>query len=420
MHPVLRQMKPPATATASYPPPPTTAQAAVASGAGAAAAGGGELTGGRRVPEGLLDEGEGLARLGAHDPERHPRVQLKRDTREAYVPRRNAFREREGQEPEEMRDLRFRAGRELHDLDRERVLRSEDFEVDPRTGVSPARAHVEAANLVSAYEETVKQEMNFQKSFNNHVRTLIAREEVAIGLMHLWDFVEAFVSNPNSKPLTAQLLLIVQHSRDNEVFREALLNIAEPEGRWLLDLINILQSIVVQERSLSLGEKVAAINYSMLSLGKHYARKIYKSPFVPIDKEVKIDSFYMRMALKVLTLSDDLGVYRNDRIHKAVSASRRRELSDRELMHCLHRALTSHGDERLEAEELLAGSGALRSAERQEPSYFDAGADLRWQPSHRAAAAAMALSRYGPPEAEEEEAGYEEYDDYEDEDGLMD
>ncbi|QHR77493.1 52K [Squirrel monkey adenovirus] len=391
MHPVLRQMKPASSAaavaaaaagaaTAHYPPPPTTAQAAVASSAGG---GGGELTGGRRVPEGLLDEGEGLARLGAHDPARHPRVQLKRDTRESFVPRRNEFREREGQEAEEMRDLRFRAGRELHDLDRERVLRAEDFEVDGKTGVSPARAHVAAANLVSAYEQTVKEEMNFQKSFNNHVRTLIAREEVAIGLMHLWDFVEAYSLNPNSKPLTAQLLLIVQHSRDNEVFREALLNIADPEGRWLLDLINILQSIVVQERSLSLGEKVAAINYSMLSLGKHYARMIYKSPFVPIDKEVKIDSFYMRMALKVLTLSDDLGVYRNERIHKAVSASRRRELSDRELMHCLHRALVSYGDER-----------------------------------RGARGAAPALNRYAPAGEEEDEEGeYEE--DYEDEDGLM-
>lgn len=377
MHPVLRQMRPStpsgqaavsavtaaSTATSrSGNNPPTTAQAAVMQG-----------TGGGDVDDSVLDfeEGQGLARLGAATPERHPRVAMKRDAAEAYVPRNNLFRDRGGEEAEEMRDLRFRAGRELrHGLDRQRLLREEDFEVDERTGVSPARAHVAAANLVSAYEQTVKEEMNFQKSFNHHVRTLIAREEVAIGLMHLWDFVEAYVQNPSSKPLTAQLFLIVQHSRENEAFREAMLNIAEPEGRWLLDLINILQSIVVQERSLSLADKVAAINYSMLSLGKFYARKIYKSPFVPIDKEVKIDSFYMRMALKVLTLSDELGVYRNDRIHKAVSASRRRELSDRELMHSLHRALAG------------AGGGAEAS------EYFDAGADLRWVPSRRAVAAA--------------------------------
>lgn len=387
MHPVLRQMRPnagsqspavPAAVTAastatSRSTPPTTAQAAVA------------LRGaGEPEAEAVLDveEGQGLARLGALSPERHPRVALKRDAAEAYVPRSNLFRDRSGEEAEEMRDLRFRAGRELrHGLDRQRVLREEDFEADERTGVSPARAHVAAANLVSAYEQTVKEEMNFQKSFNHHVRTLIAREEVAIGLMHLWDFVEAYVQNPSSKPLTAQLFLIVQHSRDNETFREAMLNIAEPEGRWLLDLINILQSIVVQERSLSLADKVAAINYSMLSLGKFYARKIYKSPFVPIDKEVKIDSFYMRMALKVLTLSDDLGVYRNDRIHKAVSASRRRELSDRELLHSLHRALT--------------GAGSAEAAE-----YFDAGADLRWQPSRRALEAA-GVGEYGVEDDEE-------------------
>src|SRR2546426_160335 len=90
-----------------------------------------------------LEEGEGLARLGAPSPERHPRVQLKRDTREAYVPRQNLFRDREGEEPEEMRDRKFHAGRELrHGLNRERLLREEDFEPDARTGISPARAHV--------------------------------------------------------------------------------------------------------------------------------------------------------------------------------------------------------------------------------------------------------------------------------------
>ncbi|MBX8657446.1 hypothetical protein FP365_30200 [Klebsiella michiganensis] len=95
-----------------------------------------------------LEEGEGLARLGAPSPERHPRVQLKRDTREAYVPRQNLFRDREGEEPEEMRDRKFHAGRELrHGLNRERLLREEDFEPDARTGISPARAHVAAADL---------------------------------------------------------------------------------------------------------------------------------------------------------------------------------------------------------------------------------------------------------------------------------
>lgn len=387
MHPVLRQMRPTAPPTQPALPPPTSAVAAVAlSGAG-----------GDREEETLLDleEGEGLARLGAPSPERHPRVQLKRDARQAYVPRQNLFRDRSGQEPEEMRDRRFHAGRELRSgFDRQRVLRAEDFEPDERSGVSPARAHVSAADLVTAYEQTVNEERNFQKSFNNHVRTLVAREEVAIGLMHLWDFVEAYVQNPTSKPLTAQLFLIVQHSRDNETFREAMLNIAEPQGRWLLDLINILQSIVVQERSLSLADKVAAINYSMLSLGKFYARKIYKSPYVPIDKEVKIDSFYMRMALKVLTLSDDLGVYRNERIHKAVSASRRRELSDRELMYSLRRALV----------------GAGGDAETE--SCFDMGADLQWQPSARALEAAGYRTASFATEGEDD---VEAEDDYEDE-----
>ncbi|AMB61119.1 L1 55 kDa protein [Human adenovirus 7] len=93
-----------------------------------------------------LEEGEGLARLGAPSPERHPRVQLKKDSSEAYVPQQNLFRDRSGEEPEEMRASRFNAGRELrHGLDRRRVLQDEDFEVDEVTGISPARAHVAAA-----------------------------------------------------------------------------------------------------------------------------------------------------------------------------------------------------------------------------------------------------------------------------------
>src|SRR2546426_5346461 len=56
--------------------------------------------------------------------------------------------------------------------------------------------------LFRSYEQTVNQEINFQKSFNNHVRTLVAREEVAIGLMHLWDFVSALEQNPLDRKST--------------------------------------------------------------------------------------------------------------------------------------------------------------------------------------------------------------------------
>nr|WGN96492.1 52K protein [Lemur mastadenovirus]WGN96526.1 52K protein [Lemur mastadenovirus] len=337
MHPVLRQMKP---------------------------------SSGPEEPSLPPSEGEGLVRLQAH-PDRHPRVQVKADAAESYIPRANALRDREGEEAEQMRDLRFRAGQQLR-LDPERVLRDSDFEVDEGTGVSPARAHMQAADLVTAYQQAVREESNFQKSFNNTVRTLIAREEVTIGLMHLWDFVEAYVGNPSSKTLTAQLFLIVQHARDEGLFRESLLNIAEPEGRWLLDLINILQTIVVQERSLQLSEKVAAINYSVITLGKHYARKIFRSPFVPLDKEVKIQTFYMRIVLKILTLSDDLGVYRNERMERVVSATRRRELSDSELMFSLRRALTSGEDEgdELSWEATGAAAGPSRRAPTVGPGTY--------------------------------------------------
>lgn len=288
----------------------------------------------------LPDEGEGIARLTA-DPDKHPRVALKKDMSEAYVPRSNLARDDPEEYGEGVRDFRLRAGRDML-LPKNRQLKEEDFEL-PAEGaaVSPARAHMEAASLATAYQQTVKEERSFQHSFNNHVRTLLTREEVCIGLMHLWDFVESYVSNPQSKTLTAQLFLIVQHARDDGIFKESLLNIAEPEGKWLLDLINVLQSIAVQEHNLPLGEKVAAVNYAAMSLGRFYARKIYNSPFVPLDKEVKITTFYMRMILKVLTLSDDLGIYRNERMQRIVSTSRTKEMSDLELMRHLKRALMS-------------------------------------------------------------------------------
>lgn len=359
MHPALRQMKPRSAA-----------------GGPAAAAGACAESGGPSAPPGVeCGEGEGLARLYAH-PDTHPRVCVKRDAAEAYVPRENLFRDRSGEEPEGSRDLKYKAGRQLRaGMPRRRVLTERDFEVDEHTGISAAKAHMEAADLVRAYEQTVKQEANFQTSFNNHVRTLVSREETTLGLMHLWDFAEAYAQNPGSKTLTAQLFLIVQHLQDEGIFREAFLSIAEPEGRWMLDLLNILQSIVVQERQLSLAEKVAAVNYSVVTLGKHYARKIFKSPYVPLDKEVKISTFYMRAVLKVLNLSHDLGMYRNEKVEKLASIGRRREMSDAELLFNLRRALTAGDSEG-----------------------FDEGGDFRWAPPARAGAGVLS-----PPEPESEE-----------------
>lgn len=253
-----------------------------------------------------------------------------------------------------MRDLRYRSGRML-DVSKNRQLREEDFEVDRTLGFSPARAQIAGADLVTSYEQTAREEANFQKTFNNTVRTLVAREEVVMGLMHLWDFVEAYVGNPASRSLTAQLLLIGQHIKMDGIFRETMLNISEPESKWLVDLINILHSIIVQERSLQISEKVAAINYSVITLSKFYARKIFKTPFVPLDKEIKIETFYMRMVAKILVLCDDLGIYRNERIERVVSCSRRRELSDAELMYSLRRALASTADDEVEEERFHAG-----------------------------------------------------------------
>lgn len=271
---------------------------------------------------------------------------MKQEAAEAYVPPSNVFRDNEGEEAEGMRHMRFESGRALRvGLGAKRVLTDYSFEKDPATGISPGEAHVKAADLVTAYEQTVKEEVNFQTTFNNNVRTLLSREEVVVGLMYLWDFVEAYLDNPLSKALTAQLFLIVQHCRDEGVLRESLLNIAEPESRWLVDLLNLLQTIVVQEHSLAVGEKVAAINYSIIALSKHYARKIFNSVFVPIDKEAKINTFYMRTVVKLLVLSDDIGMYRNERIERAVSGARQREYNDRELMHRLRQALSSSGME---------------------------------------------------------------------------
>lgn len=316
------------------------------------------------------DEGEGLARPlppTRSDAEleravaRHPRVAMKRDTMHSAVAPDNLFREdlSEGLgDREGMRDLQYRAGHEMvaSGLDSERVLSGYDFEQPLEGGAagpSPGHAHVRAADLATAYQQTVKQERSFQQTFNNTLRTLLAREETRVGLMHLWDFAQALRDNPQSRALTAQLFLITQHCRDEGVFREALLGLAEPESRWLFDLLDILQSIVVQEQRLSLEERVAAINYAVLTLGKFYARRVYRTRFVPLDKEVKVDTFYMRMVLKALVLSEELGAYRNARLERQVGGGRdRREMTDAELMQRLRETLR---DERRWAE--VAGGG---------------------------------------------------------------
>lgn len=294
----------------------------------------------------MSEEGEGLARISS-TPDTHPKVAIKKDASEAFVQKQNVLRDNSGNYGEEIRDLQYKAGQKIH-LNSERVLTDDDFLIPDSQFVSPAKAHLQAASLVTAYEQSVQQEKSFQESFNNHVRTLLTREEVTIGLMHLWDFIEALQANPMSKCLTSQLFLIIQHCRDEGYFKDTLLNILEPEGRWLVDLINILQSIVVQETKLSLTEKVAAINYAVLSLGKFYAKKIYNTVFVPLDKEIKIDTFYMRMVLKVLSLSNDIGIYRNEKMQRITSNTRKQELSDVELMHHLRKVFAESTNDFLE------------------------------------------------------------------------
>ncbi|QNQ79210.1 L1 52/55 kDa encapsidation protein [Mastadenovirus porcusquartum] len=328
MHPALRQLRPSSGSTGLSAPAMSAPTA----------------------PEGLVEESVGLSRVQA-DPQTHPRVQMKKDAAEAYVPPRNVFRDDPGLEGESLRDLQFKAGKHMR-LDRERVLTDRDFETsaEDSTGISPARAHLEAANMLTAYEQTVRQEKNFQATFNNNVRTLLTRQEVTLGLMHLWDFISAYLERCSPhKSLTSQLMLIAQHCREDGILRDSLLNICEPESRWLVDLIDVLQSIIVQERQLKISEKVAAINYAVIQLSKFYAQKIFHSQFVPLDKELKIVTFYMRSVVKVLLLSEDLGVYRNHVIQRYVSSSRRRELSDRDLMWELRRAFAETGQEATEA-----------------------------------------------------------------------
>lgn len=333
MHPVLRQMK---------------------------SCGGAPLM----APDRLEAETEGFARLnGGTNPEAHPRVQLKKDAAESYVPNSNILRDNEGTEGEGLRHVKFQSGQVLRESHpSQKVLSEKDFERDEHNGISIASAHLKAADMITAYEQTVKEEVNFQTSFNNHVRTLAARQEVTLGLMHLWDFISAYLSNQSSKALTAQLFLVIQHCRDEGTLKDGLLNIADPENKWLVDLINILQTIIVQEQTLSLSEKVAAINYSLLALSKHYAKKVFNTVFPPIDKEVKIHTFYMRNVIKILVLCDDLGMYRNERIERVISGVRKRELSDRELMFNLRRAMTQDNEDDEYDEEDLAPTRAPKLA----------------------------------------------------------
>lgn len=151
-------------------------------------------------------EGEGIARQlpastaeGGRDPAAcHPRVQLEQDMAESFVPPQNVLREDHSQgqgEPENAKHLRFAAGRHMQ-LDPNTVLTGKDFEategnVAAGPALSRGHAHVRAADMLTAYEQTVRQEQNFQQAFNNTIRTLLARDETTWGLMHLWDFAQA-------------------------------------------------------------------------------------------------------------------------------------------------------------------------------------------------------------------------------------
>lgn len=307
-------------------------------------------------------EPEGIVRVNPEPNsvlKNHPRLLMKKEAAEAFVPSQNVLRDGTGSKPHSMRHQEFEAGRVLSRAhNSQRVLSPTDFEMSEGDGISAAKAHLLASDLVTAYEQTVKAESTFQASFNNHVRTLVSRQETAVGLMHLYDFVCAYMEHPQSKALWAQLLLIAQHCRDHGLIREALLNIADPTNRWLADLIGLLQTIIVQEHELSVSEKVAAINYAIMQLSRFYARKVYRTVYAPIDREVKVNTFYMRVVLAILALADDLGVYRNAKLERVVSVSRQREASDFEFLEELQKAFNAHTEDPVEsASPTMRGEG---------------------------------------------------------------
>ena len=208
------------------------------------------------------------------------------------------------------RDMMYRSGQVVQ-LDRNRVLRPEDFAADAGDPTfSPAVNHMKAAELKRASEQTAFGEEMRNVCHQTRIRTALSRPEVGAGIYYLYDFVQTYMEHPDGRvKLNPQLVLVAQHA-GNTSLAQRLWAIAEEKNAWLRDLIEMAYMIVT-DPYLSIEQQVSAVCTTVVELSMKYAKLAAKNGYPSMAQMAKAQEFFYRVMQAVLDLGVQLGVYNN-------------------------------------------------------------------------------------------------------------
>ncbi|ASU50472.1 52K [Odocoileus adenovirus 1] len=259
----------------------------------------------------------------------------------AKIPITDIFHDEEPKMAEE-RDLMYNASKYIK-IDTQKKLNPESFKPDFPSSNAAAR-HIEAAELYRNGCHTRDLEKWTYDTFISHVKQLICRPNISLGLTYLDDFIQTYIELNNHSELMYQLIAILNHITE-PTLKRLISNIAQKDKKgaltqqWLIDLITCLYLIFRDEQTVS--EKLSALLTVSNHLALYFAKKASGGFYPTADKLAKTHIYFKRIILALLVLADNISAYKvNTASHRTLKRSKiTLEPSDESYMFSLKGAL---------------------------------------------------------------------------------
>ncbi|AAA84973.1 52K [Ovine adenovirus 7] len=210
----------------------------------------------------------------------------------------------------EERDLMYKSSACIK-LDDSKQLKTDMFRPD-FAGTSPAQRHIEAAELKRNGSYTRSLEQWTHDSFISHVKQLLSRPFISLGITYLDDFLQTYLDHTESSSLNFQLFTLINHCSENTLKR-ILKHISKKNeknqyvNQWLIDLITCIYLIIRDEQNVT--EQVNALLVTSNHLALHFAKKATGGFYPTADKLAKTHIFFKRIILGILSLAESIGCY---------------------------------------------------------------------------------------------------------------
>ncbi|AFV70636.1 52K [Bovine adenovirus 6] len=261
----------------------------------------------------LNEDNEKVLNVGIaskHDEEANLRESQRNDrVPKAKIPKIDVFRDEEPRMAEE-RDLIYNSSKYIN-LDMDKKLEPDMFRAD-FPGTNSAQRHIEAAEIHRNGNYTRDLEQWTHDTFVSHVKQLLQRPNLSLGITYLDDFLQTYLEHPNSSELTFQLITLLSHTTE-PTLRRLLSNVSQKDVKgnlkqqWLIDLITCLYLIVRDEQNLV--ERLSAILTTSNHLALYFSKKASGGFYPTADKLAKTHIYFKRIILAILSLADNIGSY---------------------------------------------------------------------------------------------------------------